>query len=326
MSHGKAERTSGLAALAVSTIAESIARRQLRWGLRIAATLPMLLLIAGCSASEFFIANAPNAFSRVERHLDIAYGSDPRQRLDVFSPPRAKGRPIVIFWYGGSWEKGRKADYRFVGTALAERGIVAIIPDYRLYPQVTFPAFDEDGARAVAWVEQHAGEFGGNPKHIVLMGHSAGGHTAAFLALNHAFLAKYGADPHDISGFVGLSGTYVFVPDSDELRAAFPAPYTVNDWQPIKFVDADSPPALLLHGLADKEVLPQEAIELRDALVAAHVPVDLELFPHRGHPDTVASFAEVARWRTPALEDTLKFVERVTAERAPASRAYTASR
>ena len=158
----------------------------------------------------------------------------------------------------------------------------------------------------------HVADYGGDAKHIVLMGHSAGGHTAAFLAFNRALLQKFGADPHGISGLVGLSGTYVFVPDSDELRAAFPPPYTIQDWQPIKFVDAQSPPTLLLHGLADREVLPQEAIDLRDALRAAHVPVQLELFAHRGHADTVASFADVTRWRTPALADTVSFIRRVT--------------
>ena len=220
---------------------------------------------------------------------------------------------MVIFWYGGSWTEGSKADYRFVGTTLAEHGFVAVLPDYRLYPQVAFPAFDEDGARAVAWVEQHAGEFGGDPKHIVLMGHSAGGHTAAFLALNHAFLRKFGADPRDICGLIGLSGTYVLVPDTDTLRATFPPPYTEKDWQPIRFVDAQAPPTLLLHGLDDKEVLPEEAIELRDALVRSHVRVELHLYPHRGHPDTVASFAPLTRWRTPAVEDTVKFIDSVTA-------------
>jgi acetyl esterase/lipase len=235
-------------------------------------------------------------------------------------PIRANGwillrpvRPVVIFWYGGSWFEGSKADYRFVGTALAKQGIVVIIPDYRLYPQVTFPAFEEDGARALAWVEQHAAEYGGDPKHIVLMGHSAGGHTAAFLAFNHEFLKRFGADPRDIVGLVGLSGTYVFVPDTDQLRAAFPPPYTENDWQPIKFVDAHAPPSLLLHGLADKEVLPEEAVELRDALTAVQVPVELDLFAHRRHADTVASFADITRWRTPALDDTVVFIRRVAA-------------
>jgi acetyl esterase/lipase len=281
---------------------------------RIAAAVA-LLLTAGCRASEFLIANAPNSLSHLDRHLDLPYGTDPRQRLDVIAPRQAADRPVVIFWYGGSWIEGSKADYRFVGTALAKQGFVVIIPDYRLYPQVTFPAFEEDGARAIAWAEQHAAQYGGDPTHLVLMGHSAGGHTAAFLAFNHAFLTRFGADCRDIVGLVGLSGTYVFVPDSDILRAAFPPPYGDNDWQPIKFVDAQAPPTLLLHGMADREVLPQEAVELRAALATAHVPVQLELFAHRRHADTVASFAEITRWRTPALNDTVAFIRRVTATR-----------
>ena len=154
------------------------------------AALVLVFLLSGCTSTQFLIANAPTEFDRVDRHADLPYGQDTRQHLDIYAPRQAASRPVVIFWYGGSWVKGNKAEYRFVGTTLAEHGFVAVLPDYRLYPQVTFPAFDEDGARAVAWVEQHIQEFGGDPHHIVLMGHSAGGHTAAFLAFNHAFLQK----------------------------------------------------------------------------------------------------------------------------------------
>ena len=274
--------------------------------------ISFVLLLAGCSSTQFLVANAPTQFDRIDRHADLPYGQDPRQRLDVYSPRHAQNRPVVIFWYGGSWVKGKKSDYRFVGTTLAEHGIVAVLPDYRLYPQVSFPAFDEDGARAVAWVEQHVQEFGGDPHRIVVMGHSAGGHTAAFLAFNHEFLRKFGADPNSIVGLVGLSGTYVLVPETPTERATFPPPYTEADWQPIRFVDAHSPPTLLLHGADDKEVLPQEAIELRDAMLRDHLQVELDLYPHRGHGDTVASFAPVTRWRTPALQDTLTFINSVT--------------
>ena len=277
----------------------------------------LLVLLSGCSTTEFLVANAPTEFDRIDRHADLPYGNDPRQHLDIYAPrqgqsPPGRARPVVIFWYGGSWVKGKKSQYRFVGTTLAERGIVAVLPDYRLYPQVTFPAFDEDGARAVAWVEQHIQEFGGDPHELVLMGHSAGGHTAAFLAFNHEFLRKYGADPDSIAGLVGLSGTYVLVPETSTERATFPLPYTEADWQPIRFVDAHSPPTLLLHGTDDKEVLPQEALELSDAMLALHLRVELHLYGHRGHGDTVSPFAPVARWRSPALTDTLAFIASVT--------------
>ena len=275
------------------------------------ATL-ILACLSGCANLTFFAANAPIAFSHVDRHVNQAYGADPRQQLDVYVPRMAAHQPVVIFWYGGSWQKGNKSNYRFVGNALAKLGFVAVLPDYRLYPQVKFPLFDEDGARAVAWVEQHIQEFGGDPKRIVLMGHSAGGHTAAFLALNHAFLENFGANSKDIVGLIGLSGPYVLVPDSDALRAAFAAPFSEKDWQPIQFVDPQAPPTLLLHGLADKEVLPRETIELREALARAHVPVEMHLFPHRGHDDTLAPFALLARWRAPVVREVAAFVRRVS--------------
>jgi len=275
-------------------------------------TLALVLLwLGGCSTTEFFFANAPTAFDRVDNHRDLGYGKGPRRRLDVYSPRGAVNRPVVVFWYGGSWVTGAKSEYRFVGTTLAEHGVVAVIPDYRLYPKVHFPDFDEDGARAVAWVEQHVQEFGGDPRHIVLMGHSAGGHTAAFLAFNHEFLRKFGADPASIVGLVGLSGPYVLTPDSDEERATFPAPYNEKDWQPIRFVDASAPPTLLLHGMDDKVVLPEEAMELRDTMLQDHLRVELHLYPHRGHGDTVGSFAPLARWRTPAVKETLAFIQTV---------------
>jgi acetyl esterase/lipase len=279
------------------------------------ALIAALLLLASCKASWLMVANASTVLSHVDRHVDLVYGSDPRQRLDVYTPPHASMRPVVIFWYGGSWVVGSKKQYRFVGTTLAEQGFVAVIPDYRLYPQVTFPAFDEDGARAVAWVEQHVEALGGDPRHIVLMGHSAGGHTAAFLAYNHAFMKRFGADPRCIAGMIGLSGTYVLEPEPGTERATFPPPYTEADWQPIRFVDSAAPPTLLLHGADDREVLPSEAIQLRDALLGQHVRVELHIYPHRGHGETVASFASGARWRTPALQQASAFIESVA--RAP---------
>ena len=94
--------------------------------------------IAGCRATEFFVANAPSAFSEVERHLDLPYGNDPRQQLDIIAPRRGENLPVVVFWYGGSWIARRKSEYRFVGDTLAKRGIVTVLADYRLYPQVTF--------------------------------------------------------------------------------------------------------------------------------------------------------------------------------------------
>jgi acetyl esterase/lipase len=277
----------------------------------------LLAVLGGCSGFSFFVANAPVAFDSLTRANNLAYGQDPRQRLDVFSPKRADHLPIVVFFYGGSWTSGRKANYAFVGAALASRGFVTVIPDYRLYPQVRFPAFIDDGAKAVAWVQAHATEFGGDPKRIVLMGHSAGAHTAALLALNDDYLERAGADPRAIVGLVGLSGPYALVPDTDILHAIFASPYGPEDWQPVRFASSHAPPTLLLHGMADKEVYVMHTEKMRDALLSRGAQVETHLYPGRGHADTIASFALVARFRTPSLDQTVNFLRRVTRKRAP---------
>jgi acetyl esterase/lipase len=283
-------------------------------GRRIAARLAgaaCTAALVACSGFGFFIANAPNAFGSFRRTANLAYGDDARQRLDVYAPTQAGHRPIVIFFYGGTWSGGKKSEYAFVGAALAERGYVTVIPDYRLYPQVRFPTFVEDGARAVAWVQQHAREFGGDPARLVLMGHSAGAHIAALLALNPSYLAAAGLRPHSIAGFIGLSGPYALAPDTNTLRTIFGAPYTPSDWQPLNFASREAPPTLLLHGANDKVVYSSHTEKLRDALLSDGAQVETHLYPGRGHADTIASFTVVARHRTPALAQSLAFLARI---------------
>lgn len=270
--------------------------------------------LAACTGSSFFFANAPTYFGSYREVSDRPYGPDPRQKLDVYSPKDAARHPIVVFFYGGSWTAGKKSNYRFMGTALAARGFVAVVPDYRLYPAVRFPQFMEDGANAVAWAQAHASELGGDPDRIVLMGHSAGAHMAALLALNETYLAGAGVRPGSIVGLVGMSGPYALVPNSDALRATFAAPYTPADWQPVRFASSRAPPTLLLHGLKDKVVSVSHTEKLRAALVSHNVRVETNLYPDRGHSDTIASFALVRRHRTPAMEQTINFLRSITAQ------------
>jgi acetyl esterase/lipase len=292
---------------------------------------------SACSSVTFAAANLPALFGHYERSTDIPYGADPRQRLDVYVPkpngtdePSAGGqragesRPVVIFWYGGSWQMGDRSSYRFVGAALAERGFVTVLPDYRLYPQSKFPEFLVDGAHAVAWVQQHAQEFGGDPHRIVLMGHSAGAHMAAFLALNQAFLANGGAHPEWIVGLVGLSGPYVLAPNSNVLHTIFGKPYNEADWQPVHFVTRAAPPTFLAHGLDDTVVAVAQTEALRDALRADGVRVEAQLYPGRGHADTVAALSIPARKRVPVLDEAVQFIDSITSTSAPAGEAATA--
>lgn len=268
---------------------------------------------AGCSGLSFLIANVPASFGPHERTTGIAYGADRRQKLDVYTPS-AKGanRPVVVFWYGGSWQSGSRGAYRFVGAALAERGCVTVLPDYRLYPAVRFPEFLDDAALTVKWVQEHAQEFGGDPRHVVLMGHSAGAHIAAFIALKPELLQKVGAHPDWIAGLVGLAGPYALAPNTRTLHTIFGAPYTEADWQPYRFVTPRAPPTFIAHGLDDTVVSVRQAEQLRDALRRNNVSVVAELYADKGHADMVAALSVPARHRAPVLDDVAKFIERVT--------------
>jgi acetyl esterase/lipase len=274
------------------------------------------LFLAGCERLGFLAVNVPAAFGSYRRHANVAYGPDPRQRLDVYVPRSAalEPRPVVVFWHGGRWREGDKADYRFVGAALAESGYVVMVPNYRHYPQVKMPGFMHDAALAALWASTHANEFGGAPARLYLMGHSAGAHLAALVTLDPRYFAAAGqAAPH-IAGVIGLSGPYDFLPllEPDDQDMFGPPPlYPLS--QPINFARADAPPMLLLQGLNDETVRPKNSRNLAMALRALGVPVTLKLYPKASHADTVAALTALLRGRAPTLADIRAFVGQVSA-------------
>ena len=275
----------------------------------VAVLLLVTALIVSCGGLAFTAANAPALFGEFDRRADVAYGAAARQRLDVYTPKNAANRPIIVFWYGGGWEDGKKSQYRFVGAALAKAGYVAVLPDYRLYPEVKFPEFVHDGGAALAWVVSHAGEIGGNPQRIYVAGHSAGAHLAAMLAYDRSQLDRVGLPPGTVRGFIGLSGPYALDPNTHTYRAIFGAPFALADWQPVQLAKAGAPPALLLHGEADPVAYVGHARKMAAALAALGVPVTLRTYPGRGHRDTVAAFALPAPHKLPVLEEIRRFVE-----------------
>lgn len=267
------------------------------------------VVVAACGGIAFTIANAPALFGKFDRRVDLPYGTHARQRLDVYSPANAQRRPIIVFWYGGGWERGGKSQYRFVGAALAKAGYVAVLPDYRLYPEVKFPAFVHDGAEALAWVVSHAAAIGGDPQRIYVAGHSAGAHLAAMLAYDRSQLERVGLPAGTVRGFIGLSGPYALNPNNDTYRTIFAAPYTLAAWQPVQLAKQGAPPALLLHGEADDVVEVSHARRMEEALAALGVSVALRTYPGRGHRDTVAAFAAAAPHKLPVIEEIRRFVD-----------------
>jgi acetyl esterase/lipase len=213
-----------------------------------------------------------------------------------------------VFWYGGVWTKGSKEQYRFVGASLARSGYVAILPDYRLYPQVRFPQFVEDGALAVRWAQQHAAEFGGNAHAVFLMGHSAGAHIAALVALDPRYLRNVGAE--HVLGWIGISGPYALntdIPGKPILREIFRAPYTAADWQVIATPGAHSPRTLLLHGTDDLD--PRDVVSLAQKLRAGGAHVECHIYQGVTHMMTVAALSVPLRGVAPSLADVRDFID-----------------
>ena len=206
-----------------------------------------LAALGGCSAAGVLNAAVSHKHFRAENGL--AYGNAPRQKLDVYvpttdAPPAAShGRPVVVFFYGGSWQTGSRSSYLFVGAALASRGFVAVLPDYRTWPDTAFPGFVDDAATAVRWARDHAAEFGGDSSRSFLMGHSAGAHIVMLLATDGRYLAAQQMNKNDIGGVIGLAGPYDFLPLHDAtLEEIFPPALRAAS-QPINFVAGDEPPS-----------------------------------------------------------------------------------
>jgi acetyl esterase/lipase len=269
------------------------------------------LVAAGCSRLAFVAANLPAAFGDYRRHADVPYGADPQHRLDVYVPDKAtvEPRPLIVFWHGGRWSDGDKTDYRFVGAALADLGYVAVLANYRHYPQVKMPDFMDDAARAALWAAAHAAEFGANAHRLYLMGHSAGAHLATLVTLDPRYFAAAGQPAPPIAGVIGLSGPYDFLPLLEaDVQDMFGPPPIYAESQPINFVRSDAPPMLLVHGLRDDTVWPKNSRNLATALEARGVSVTLKLYPKLVHADTVAALSLPARGRAPTLADIATFV------------------
>ena len=268
-------------------------------------------LTFGCSPAGLL-----NGFSRLAGDSarlaasGVAFGDDPRLKLDVWVPKQRSARPspVVIFLYGGGWVSGERRDYGFVGRAFAARGFVTVIPDYRLVPTVRFPTFIEDAARAVRWAQDHAASFGGDPRRIDLSGHSAGAYIAAMLSLDRHYLADAGVDPAIIRAAALLSGPYDFYPFTEQrgrdALGNWPRP---RETQPIHFVRRDAPPMLLMHVTADTVVRPRNSERLAAALKAAGASAELRLYPGKSHIDTIKSLSPLFRGTTSALADSVAF-------------------
>ncbi|MGQ0556086.1 MAG: alpha/beta hydrolase [Nitrospiraceae bacterium] len=270
----------------------------------------LLLAISGCTQVAFTAANLPTHLVEMAVEHDRAYGPEPSQKLDIYLPadPKDKHMDVIVFFYGGRWTYGAKEDYRFVGATFVKEGFIVVIPDYRKYPQVRFPMFVEDGAKALAWVSDHITEFHGDPARIHVLGHSAGAHIGALLAVNPQYLADEGKDRSlTIHDFVGLAGPYAFTPDEPDLEDMFGPPQNYLNMQVPTFIDGTEPPMLLLYGDKDTAVKLANLEKLERRIKQRGGCVRSRIYPDTDHTDLIGALSWWNRQRVPVVGDITKF-------------------
>lgn len=269
----------------------------------------MLGVLSACSPVAVLNALAPK--TGITETRDVRYAPGDRHDLDIYAPTGQRSAPVVVFIYGGGWKDGGKADYRFVAAALAARGFLTVVPDYRLFPEVRFPVFLQDNAAAVAWTKANIARYGGDPRRIFLMGHSAGAYNAAMLTLDKQWLAADGMDPdRDIAGMVGLAGPYDFLPLRDpELDDIFNPAGDLRLSQPITFARGNAPPMFLAAGSADITVLPRNTEHLTAAVRRDGGVVEERIYPGVNHTKIIGALSGVMRWLAPSMADVMGFLE-----------------
>lgn len=286
-------------------------------GLVIAGAVLILGGVVACSPLSAINAVTPaSAYVKTE---GVAYANtdNPRQKLDIYRPASAPaagtgpGLPVVVFFYGGSWNEGSRKDYAFVGEALSSRGFIAVLPDYRVYPEVRYPDFVKDSAQAVAWTLHSLRELGGDPQRVFVMGHSAGAYNASMVALDPRWLREAGASPDALRGWIGLTGPYDFLPiENEDVKPVFFAPDSPPDSQPVRHVQAGAPPALLIASHKDKLVSAERnTAGLAKLLRAQQVPVVERYFDNTSHASLVGSLSRPLRFIAPTLEEVSQFIE-----------------
>ncbi|MEP2987485.1 MAG: alpha/beta hydrolase [Parasphingorhabdus sp.] len=245
---------------------------------------------------------------------DQIYDEELGLGLNIWVPKEASDKllPVVVFIYGGGWRAGSKDEYAFAGRALAHRGYMAVLPDYRLYPDTKFPGFLEDSAKAVAWVRDNIQKSGGDPDRIFLSGQSAGAYNVSMLALDRQWLGREGKTPDFIKGVAVLAGPADFYPFSSETTKQsfgdYPNPELT---QPVNFVRADAPPLWLSTGIDDTQVEPRNSRTLRDKILAVGGDVEYVEYPDMDHLEIMMAVSKPFRHKGPVLDDMVDFFERM---------------
>lgn len=277
----------------------------------------MACLSSACSPIKVLNSLVPeNGYELVSA---VEYGTNARQKLDIYLPKAADEstklesaalKKVIIFYYGGNWDSGERADYKFAAEALVGHGYIVVIPDYRVYPEVLFPGFMADPVNAAKWVKTNIKKYNGDANKVFLAGHSAGAHIAVMMAINPEYLAQASLKSIDFAGVIGLAGPYDFLPlKSDRLKIIFGPEAEQWKSQPINFVDGKNPPIFLAVGMKDGTVWPRNTYNLAKKIKEKTGLVEVHEFASYGHVDMVAKLAKPLRGNGELLKSVINFID-----------------
>jgi acetyl esterase/lipase len=256
-----------------------------------------------CAPVTFLNTITPSSSYKVAKN--IAYGSEERQSLDIYEPdqPRANA-PIIVFIYGGSWDSGNKGMYKFVAENFASNGYTTVVPDYRLYPEVKYPAFLEDTAAAIAEIDERYPD-----RSQILIGHSAGAYNVVLTTVDHKYLAAENIDACEtIAGTIGLAGPYGDPQLKKEpLITIFPDKHGADD-APINHIDGPKPPLFLAIGDKDETVATQHGVALAERITARGGSVINKIYPDLTHTSIVKVLSRYFDDNSTLKADMLDFI------------------
>ncbi len=287
----------------------------------IAGVLVVSLLstvLAACS--PLGLVNGAASFYPADVRRDIRYGDNPKQALDLYLPRQQRltpgqSTPVVVFFYGGSWNSGDKSMYGFIGRRMAAAGFITVVANYRLYPDVVYPDFLSDSAKAVRKVHElmASAEFADwrPAQKLFLMGHSAGAYNISMLALDQRWLAAEGLDRDALlQGWIGLAGPYDLYPITiEEVKPVFHHPHYPAHSNPIEFASESVIPALIVAPEDDETIRTEiHSYALAERFREQGADYQLVTLPKTGHVTLIGSFSPLLLFTPSAMEPVEAFI------------------
>jgi len=219
--------------------------------------------------------------------LDLPYGDDPAQRLDLYLPADSSLRdlPVLIFLHGGGWSNGYKEWMGFMAPCFTDLPAIFVSADYRLLPHVRFPAHLEDTVAALAWVHRNIAKHGGDPNRLYIGGHSAGGHLSSLAVLRRDLIAQAGVPIGAIRACFPVSGTFEFKTGELEARGKplLAKPEDAAAASPITHVAGNRVPFYIVWGGRDYERIIQTCMPMVERLTREGARVEHQVFDAFDH-------------------------------------------